>query len=226
MVRNDHIHAKLFGKGGFLHGGNTAVYRNYQPDALRGKLPQRNFIQAVALLQPPGYVGYAVRPVAAEKMGQQAGGGNAVHVIVAEYGDFFAPGHGKSHPPGGKAHIRQRKRFRQRPVNGQCRLCLPGILHSSRGQNHGRQRCVSALRQCVYAFPITRSNIPDTVFQDRSTSIIKLFILLYQKTDGCTIPNFAAKTGEALPYPPGPVRMDGTEVPPVTGRSEPARTPA
>ena len=179
MVVGDHnVHPQLLCKGGFLHGGDAAVHRDHQLHALAGELPQGHFVQAVALLQPAGYVGYAVRPMAAEKMGQQARGGDAVHIIVAEDGDFLAPGHGKSHPSGGGSHIRQGKGVRQRSIESENLNCLGRGLHAPGSQHHSGKGSVSSLRQRIHRALRSLTNIPNTVFHIDPHPYKKLFSIL------------------------------------------------
>ena len=113
MVGDDEINAQLLTQLRLAHGGDTAVHGDDQLDALGVELVNGDGIQAVALLQTAGNVAHHIRAVAAEKIRQQAGGGDAVHVVVAEHGDLLTPGHGKSHPSGSLVHIRHQKRVKQ-----------------------------------------------------------------------------------------------------------------
>ena len=100
---------RLLAKLGFGDGGDTAIYRDDQLHVLLSQIVQRDGIQTVAFLQPAGDIGHAVSALAAQKGGQQAGGSDTVHIVVAEYSDFLARGHGKGHPSGRQVHICQRK---------------------------------------------------------------------------------------------------------------------
>ena len=113
MVGDDEINAQLLTQLRLAHGGDAAVHGDDQLDALGVELVDSDGIQAVALLQTAGNVAHRVGAVAAEKIRQQAGGGDAVHVVVAEHGDLLTPGHGKSHPSGSLVHIRHQKRVKQ-----------------------------------------------------------------------------------------------------------------
>ena len=57
--------------------------------------------------------GFGVLIAAAGMAAHLAGGGDAVHVVVAEHGDLLPPGHGESHPSGGLVHIRHQKGVKQ-----------------------------------------------------------------------------------------------------------------
>ena len=109
VIGNDQIYAKLPAKLGFLHGSNAAVYRDDQLDTGSVELFNGDGVQTVAFFQSTGDVADAVCTVAAQKVCQQAGGGNAVHIVVAENRNFFSLGHGKSHSPGGQIHIGHQK---------------------------------------------------------------------------------------------------------------------
>ena len=109
MVGDHQVHTQLLAKLGFLDGGDAAVYGDDQLYTGLGQSVQGNGIQTVAFLQPSGDIGHAIGAVTAQKVGQQAGGSDTVHIVVAEYSDFFTLGHGKGHPSGRQIHIRQRK---------------------------------------------------------------------------------------------------------------------
>ena len=145
------------------------------------ELPDGNRVQAVAFLQPPGNIPDAVGAVPAEKIRQQAGGGDAVHIIVPKNGDFFAPGHGQPHPTGGQIHVLHQKRVVQRGVTAQIGVRLPGILNAPGRQDHGSQGRVSALHQRVDRAHFRFRYIPNSVFHKPYTSNNYIFSLLYQK---------------------------------------------
>ena len=95
----------MLAKLGFGDGGDTAIYRDDQLHVLLSQIVQRDGIQTVAFLQPAGDIGHAVSALAAQKGGQQAGGSDTVHIVVAEYGDFLPVHHGKGHPACGLGHV-------------------------------------------------------------------------------------------------------------------------
>ena len=113
MVGNNQVNPQLPAQLRLTDGGDAAVHGDDQLDALVVKLVDGDGVQAVALLQAAGNVAHRVGAVAAEKIRQQAGGGDAVHIVVAEHGDLLPPGHGKSHPAGGLVHIRHQKGVKQ-----------------------------------------------------------------------------------------------------------------
>ena len=86
VVVGDHkVHADLPGVAGLLHAGDAAVHGDDQRHALVPQAPQGVPAQAVAVLDPPGDVLQAVRPPGAEVVHHKHGGGDAVHVVIAEY---------------------------------------------------------------------------------------------------------------------------------------------
>ena len=110
-----------------------------------------NGIQAVTLLQPSRDIGDTVCTIFSQKIRQQAGGGDTVHIIVAENGDALTPGHGKAHPACGQVHIGQGKGIRQGTGTIQVRI---GFLRGTEApgcQHHGCQRCVTAAHQRVHS---------------------------------------------------------------------------
>ena len=180
VVGDDQIHPQLPAQPGFLNGGDAAVHRNNQGNALAFQLVQGNGVQAIALFQAAGDVADAVGALLAQKVGKQTGGGNAVHIVVAEDRDFFTPGNGCRHPPSGQSHIRQQIGVRQAAIAVQKAGCLGGGFHAPSGQNHGGQGGEPSGYQCVYAAYIRFLHIPDSVFQIH-THPIKTFSLHYSK---------------------------------------------
>ena len=96
VVVGDHqVDAQTGAQLGFLHGGDATVHRDDQGDTLFFQLVDGNGVQTVAFLQPSGDVGDAMHTKAAQKMGEQAGGGDAIHIVVTENGDRLTPLHGE-----------------------------------------------------------------------------------------------------------------------------------
>ena len=180
VVGDDQIHSQLSAQPGFLNGGDSAVHRNDQGNTLVFQLVQGNGVQAVALFQAAGDVADAIGALLAQKVGKQTGGGNAVHIVVAEDRDFFTPGNGCRHPSRGQSHIRQQIGVRQAAIAVQKAGCLVGGFHTPSGQNHGGQGGEPSGYQCVYAAYIRFLHIPDSVFQIH-THPIKTFSLHYSK---------------------------------------------
>ena len=116
----------------------------------------------------------------AQKAGQQTGGGDAVHIIVAEDGDFFTPGHGKANPAGGQVHILHQERIVQGRIAAQIGLGLFGIHDTPGGEHHGSQGSIPALDQSIHCTHLRLGGLPDTIFHKQYTSIIT-FSLYYSK---------------------------------------------
>ena len=66
-------------------------------------------IQSVALPQAAGDVWDNSSAPGGEKLGEQAGGGNSVHIVVAVDSDELPPLQGQAHPLGSRVHILQEK---------------------------------------------------------------------------------------------------------------------
>ena len=105
VVGDDQVHAQLPGIVGLVQGGDAAVHRDDEPHPLAGLGGHGLVVQAIALLQPPGDIGPHVGPQALQKLGQQAGGGDAVHVIVAVDGDGLPILNGPPHPGNSPVHV-------------------------------------------------------------------------------------------------------------------------
>ena len=181
MVVGDYqIDAQFPAKLRFLKGGDAAVHGDDQPHTLLMELMDGDGVQAVAFLQTAGDVGEAVRSVAAQKIGEQTGGGDAVHIVVTEYGDPLPLGHGQGDPAGSQVHIGHQKRIRQFAAAIQ----LPGGLlrgpEAPGGQYHSGQGRISSLDQRVYGRPIRVCHIPNSIFHLHTHPIIT-FSLYYIK---------------------------------------------
>ncbi len=113
MVGDDQVDSQLPAQCRLLHGGDAAVHGDDELHALAGELPDGDGVQAVALLQTAGDVAAAVGALLSQVVRQQAGGGDAVHVVVAENGDFLPTAQGQSHPAGGQVHVRHPVGVRQ-----------------------------------------------------------------------------------------------------------------
>ena len=178
MVGDDQIDAQLPAQLRLGHSGDAAVYGDDEFDPFAVQLPDGDGVQPVALLQPPGDVADAVRPMAAQKVRQQAGGGDPVHIIVAENGHFLSPGQGETHPSGGQIHIRHQKGVQQGRVTVQVLLCLGAIPDSPGGQHHSGQWGISASYQGVDCTHFRFVHIPDSVFHFCTHPLNNIFLTL------------------------------------------------
>ena len=103
MIRDDQIHAAVFGDFGLLDGGHAAVDGDDEFGALIADLGDGLGVEAVTFLN-------AVRDVKLDLAAQQgdgvpedAGGGDAVDIVVAVDDDRFAVADGLGDALGGHA---------------------------------------------------------------------------------------------------------------------------
>ena len=106
VVGDYQINAQFFAELGFFYCSNTAVHSDDQLDTLLVEIVDGNGIQPIAFLQPTGDIADTICTVTTQKVRQQTGGGDTVHIIVTEYGNFFSAGHGKAYPSRSQIHIR------------------------------------------------------------------------------------------------------------------------
>ena len=112
-----------------------------QAHALLVQCGQRGGVDAVALVVAAGDVGDAAQALAVQIIGQQAGGGDAVHVIVAVDRDRFARVDRPAQPRDRAVHVAQQHRVVQgfdaavKQARRILRLC-----HAAQAQNGGQQR--------------------------------------------------------------------------------------
>ena len=187
VIRDHQIDTQLLAKLCLFHGGDTAVDGNDQLDALPMQLPDGNGIQTVALLQPSGNVGKTVGTAAAQKICQQAGGGNTVHVIVAEYGDPLSAGKGKAHPVGRQCHVLHGKRIRHGAAAVQICFCFIRPFHASGGKDHGGKGRKSRSHQRVHSTHLRLCYVPYIILHTDTHPILCIFSILYQNIGECTI---------------------------------------
>ena len=114
VVQDDDVHAALAQPGDGVDGGRAAVHREQQRDG--------EFLQAVlhaVLAEAVAFV-HAMRQVVmsrpaegAEHFEQQRGGGDAVHVVIAEDDEGFVAFAGLEQALDGGGHVRQQERVGQ-----------------------------------------------------------------------------------------------------------------
>ena len=136
-----------------------------QVDTVGMELVDGNGVQAIALFQTSGDIGDTVGTVAAQEICQQAGGGDAVHIVVAEDGDLFLPGKSQAYTAGGQIHIGHEERIQQRGIAVQISLRVTNRSDAPGGQDHGGQRGVAAGNQGIDGPRLRLCNIPNSVFQ-------------------------------------------------------------
>ena len=167
VVGDDHVHAQGVGIGHLLHAGDAAVHRYQQPDALVMQGQNGVLSQAVPILDAAGDIVHHVAAPGQEVIHQNHRGGDAVHVIVAEYGDPFPIGQGAVHPPGSPVHILHQKRgIGQLPVPLQEGSGLLRCGDAPGGQHGGHQIGVSGPGEPVHRLGRQVRYAPLLIFHD------------------------------------------------------------
>ena len=135
VVGDDHVHPKLRRQGGLLHRCDAAVHRDDESDPLFRQGVDRLRIQAVALSQAAGDVGNPLPAAGGQKLGQQAGGGDPVHVVVSVDGDKLLLLQGLPHPGRRPVHVPQQHGVRDGlRLRGQQPPDLRPVRHAPGGQ--------------------------------------------------------------------------------------------
>ena len=140
VVGDDHVNSKLPGKLHLPSGGDAAVHRDDQCDPLLGQVEDRLLIQAVALLQPVGDVGAHPPSQPGEAVGEQTGGGDAVHIVIPVDRHQLSRFQGTAHPEDRPVHVLEQHGVQQRLFPGGEQL--PGLLrlcHAPGGQDAGQK---------------------------------------------------------------------------------------
>ena len=163
VVGDDEIDSLIPAEQGLPVGGDAAVHGDNQGDALGFQGRNGLFVEAVALLDSAGDIVGDAAALTAEKFRQQAGGGDAVHVVVAEHSDPFTPLQGQAQPVSGRLHIPHGQRVGQRLRGGEK---LPGMLRlgiAPAAKHPGRQGRVSCLLQGFHGMPVILRYFPSSV---------------------------------------------------------------
>ena len=157
MVGHHHVHADGAGKGHLLHAGDTTVHGHQQRGAALAQPLDGVAAQPVAVLDPARDVVYHMGAAALQIVNQNTGGGDAVHVIVAENGDLLAVCDGLGDPRRRLVHIPHQKRgMAQRRFLRQKIGRILGLLYTAACQHAGYQIGVACVRQtfrCGAVFP-------------------------------------------------------------------------
>ena len=104
VIGDDHVHADGLGVLGLLQGGDAAVHGDEQTDPFCPETVQRGTVEAVAFLVAVGNIAHALEALAAQIVGDQTGGGDAVHIIVAINSDRLLLLDGASQAPDSLGH--------------------------------------------------------------------------------------------------------------------------
>ena len=111
-------------------------------------------------------------------MRQKAGGSNAIYVIIAENGNFFAPLQSQSHPLGSGSHAFHQVGITEGCVTTQIFMGLTFIFDAPGRQHHGGQGSISVLYQRIHRAHFRCAGFPDSIFHKQYTSIIIIFSIL------------------------------------------------
>ena len=167
MVGDHHIHADGAGKGHLLHAGDAAVHGHQQRGAALAQSFDGLAAEAVAVLDPAGDVVYHFSPAAFQIIHHNAGGGDAVHVIVAENGDLLTVGKGLGDPLHSLVHVPHQERgMGQRCFLGQELRRRFRAVHAAAGQHAGYQIGISRIHQTRTCGAVFRRNVPGGKFHD------------------------------------------------------------
>ena len=126
MVQDDDVHAPLSERSDGSDGGRAAVHRQEQGGGELCQAILHGFLgEAVAFIEAMGQVVVDLPAERAQHFEQQGGGGDAVHVVIAEDDEVFAALAGLEEALDGGAHVWQQERVRQ--------LLEPGLEKGSDG---------------------------------------------------------------------------------------------
>ena len=148
MVGHDHVHAALRGVGRFFQIRNAAVHRHDERDALFRQRIDGGGVEAVPIADAVGDVELAGETAKAQVIGEQARGGDAVHVVIAVYGNVLARRHGAGETLHGIHHTGQLKRVRERfRAAAEKRARRGGIGKTPQMQDRREQRRTAGGKQ-------------------------------------------------------------------------------
>ena len=173
VVGDDHVHPQGGCVGRLLHGGDAAVHGDDQGDSPLRQGPDRGRIHPVALVQPVGDVILHPGPPGAEVVGQQAGGGDPVHVIVPVDGDLLPGLQGPLHPGHRSVHVLHEEGVPELiRAAGQKGPGLGQILHPPGAQSRRHQGGHALIPEGPIGPVGPCCDVPLLVFHGRSSAIL------------------------------------------------------
>ena len=155
VVGDDQIDAQLLGISGLLHGGDAVVHRHHQRIAFGGQLLQHFPIDAIAAAIPAGQHAFDLRPQIAQRLEQNRGGADAVHIIIAKNDDGLFFFDGRLQAGHRLVHVLHQEGVRERRTLPQQRLCLRRAGTAAPRQHTGQQRAAAAVGER----PLRRSRL-------------------------------------------------------------------
>ena len=177
MVGDDHVHAEAAAELRLLNGGDAAVDGDQEADALFPQRLKRGAVKAVALLVPVRDIRVRAQAAAAQIVRHQAGGGDAVHVIVAVDGDRLPGFDGLADPGARDVHPQHEQGIVQKlcPALEQ-RAGLRGGRDPAQGQHSREQRPVSRIGQFPGNLRPGKGDAPFLRFHISVSSFLSFFI--------------------------------------------------
>ena len=138
VVENDDVHAALAERGDGGDGGGAAVHGEQQGGGeFRQAILHAFLAEAVAFIHAMGQVVVDLPAEGAEDFEQQGGGGDAVHVVIAEDDERFVALAGLEQALDGGGHVRQQERVGQ--------LLEPGLEEGGDGGRFAQAAVQQAL---------------------------------------------------------------------------------
>ena len=140
VIRHHHIHAKLGGIRHLLHAGDAAVHGDDQRDPLLMQGAHGLRRQAVSVLDAAGNIVAHLPAAAAQIVHQNGGGGDAVHVVVAENGDMLPFLQSGADAADGAVHVLHEKRRKGQRIFNIQKFGGSGAVGDAVGGQNGRQQ--------------------------------------------------------------------------------------
>ena len=139
-----HVYAKAQSILRLCHGCDAAVHGDDKAHAGIFKNVDSPGVQPVALLDAVGDVGHGVQPRGAQPVGDKAGGGNAVHIVVAVYGHGLAFGDGLADARRRPVHVQHQRRVKKLfAAAAEKALGGRGGVYAFKTQNSCQQRRIA-----------------------------------------------------------------------------------
>ena len=156
-------------------GRDAAVDGDDHAHALSVQVVDGALVEAVALLQAAGNVADAVGAQTAQIVGQKTGGGDAVHVVVAENGDLCMSLYGLTHRTGSGVHFLHGKGVNEGSAAVQQRGSLLRRVVAPPAENAGGQNAVADIAKRLHTGALRRRNIPSSVLHSIPSHFIFSF---------------------------------------------------
>ena len=194
VVRDAEVDAEAAAEPGLLQRRDAAVHGEDERRALFAQGADGGLVEAVALLKAAGDVGDAVAAPAAEVVRQERGGGDAVHVVVAEDDDPLAALERPADPLDDLIHIAQEEGVRKGKIGTKkCPRSLRRVVAAA-AQYSGRQRGKTSRLQPGGSPFVIGGHLPGSVFH-KKTHPKNIFPLLYHFLRHISIISFGFRTG-------------------------------